>query len=59
MKKILIVVDMQNDFVDGALGTQEAVEIVGNVVSKIAGFDGRILATLDTHHSDYLNTAEG
>ena len=52
-------VDMQNDFVDGALGTQEAVEIVGNVVSKIAGFDGRILATLDTHHSDYLNTAEG
>lgn len=59
MKKILIVVDMQNDFVDGALGTQEAVEIVGSVVSKIAGFDGRILATLDTHHSDYLNTAEG
>ena len=59
MEKILVVVDMQNDFVDGALGTQEAVEIVGNVVSKIAGFDGRILATLDTHHSDYLNTAEG
>lgn len=59
MKKILIVVDMQNDFIDGALGTKEAVGIVDGVASKIAGFDGRILATLDTHHENYLETAEG
>lgn len=59
MRKILIVVDMQNDFIDGALGTKEAVGIVDRVAAKIAGFDGRILATLDTHHEDYLETAEG
>ena len=59
MEKILIVVDMQNDFVDGALGTKEAEGIVENVVSKIAGFEGRIFATLDTHGKDYLETAEG
>lgn len=59
MEKILIVVDMQKDFVDGALGTKEAVGIVDNVVSKIEGFEGRIFATLDTHHADYLETAEG
>ena len=39
--KILVVVDMQNDFIDGALGTKEAVAIVSNVVEKIKGFDGR------------------
>lgn len=59
MKKILIVVDMQNDFIDGALGTKEAVGIVDGVAAKIAGFDGRIFATLDTHHEDYLETPEG
>lgn len=59
MKKILIVVDMQNDFIDGALGTKEAVGIVDGVAAKIAGFDGRIFATVDTHHENYLETAEG
>lgn len=59
MEKILVVVDMQRDFVDGALGTKEAQGIVDNVVKKIADFEGRIFATLDTHHPDYLDTAEG
>lgn len=59
MKKILIVVDMQKDFVDGALGTKEAVAIVPAAVKKIEGFDGEIFATLDTHFEDYMQTAEG
>jgi nicotinamidase-related amidase len=57
--KVLIVVDMQNDFIDGALGTPEAVAIVPNVVEKIKNFDGRVIATRDTHGEDYLNTQEG
>ena len=48
MKHFLIVVDMQKDFVDGALGTPEAQAIVGKVTDKILGFDGQIFATLDT-----------
>lgn len=59
MKKVLVVVDMQNDFVDGALGTNEAVGIVENVVNKIKNFDGKILATLDTHGNNYMETSEG
>lgn len=59
MKKVLVVVDMQNDFVDGALGTKEAVGIVDNVVSKIQSFDGKIIVTLDTHQHNYLETSEG
>lgn len=59
MKQFLIVVDMQKDFVDGALGTAEAVAIVENVVDKIAHFEGEIIATLDTHTADYLQTSEG
>ncbi len=59
MKKFLIVVDMQQDFVDGALGTPEAVAIVQKVCEKIKGFKGEIIVTYDTHTSDYLNTAEG
>ena len=59
MKHFLIVVDMQKDFVDGALGTPEAQAIVGNVMDKILGFDGQIFATLDTHRENYLDTAEG
>ena len=59
MEKILVVVDMQNDFVDGALGTKEAEGIVDHVVSKIKNFNGRIFVTLDTHGQDYLETAEG
>ena len=59
MGRYLIVVDMQNDFVDGALGTPEAVSIIPNVVKKIAGFDGEIFTTLDTHTENYLQTMEG
>lgn len=59
MKKLLIVVDMQNDFVDGSLGTPEAVAIIPNVIEKINNWDGDIIATLDTHSDDYLNTNEG
>ena len=59
MQKILIVVDMQNDFIDGALGTPEAVAILPNVKNKIETFDGKIIFTRDTHTDDYMNTAEG
>lgn len=59
MGKLLVVVDMQNDFIDGALGTPEAQAIVPGVVEKMKEFDGTILATQDTHSEDYLNTQEG
>ena len=59
MKQLLIVVDMQKDFVDGALGSAEAVAIVDNVVRKIEGFDGDIIATYDTHPAHYMDTQEG
>ena len=57
--KVLIVVDMQNDFIDGALGTKEAVAIVPNVIETIKGFEGTILYTKDTHFDDYIDTQEG
>ena len=59
MKKILIVVDMQNDFVDGALGSREAVAILPAAVKKIKEFDGDIFVTYDTHFENYMDTAEG
>lgn len=59
MRKILIVVDMQNDFIDGSLGTKEAQEIVAPVAEKIRNFEGDIYGTLDTHEEDYLSTQEG
>ena len=59
MKKILIVVDMQKDFVDGALGSKEAVAIVDNVVNKIKTFEGDIIVTYDTHPENYMETQEG
>ncbi|MBE6980751.1 MAG: cysteine hydrolase [Ruminococcaceae bacterium] len=59
MKELLIVVDMQKDFVDGALGTAEAVAIVNNVAEKIRGFSGDIIVTYDTHGENYLQTREG
>ncbi len=59
MEKILVVVDMQNDFIDGVLGTKEAVNIVDNVVEKINNFDGKIFVTLDTHYYNYMETLEG
>ena len=57
--KVLVVVDMQNDFIDGSLGTKEAQKIVPGVVEKIRNFKGRVIATRDTHGRDYLNSAEG
>lgn len=57
--KVLVVVDMQNDFIDGALGTPEAQAIVPKVVKKIEEFDGEVLWTQDTHSDDYLETQEG
>lgn len=59
MKKYLVVVDMQKDFVDGALGTKEACAIVPAAVEKIKGFDSEIFATFDTHFDNYMETAEG
>ena len=59
MKRLLIVVDMQNDFIDGSLGTTEAVVIVPNVIKKISNWDGDIIATRDTHYENYLDTKEG
>ena len=59
MKHFLIVVDMQKDFVDGALGTPEAVAIVPAVCDRIRAFEGEILVTYDTHPENYLDTAEG
>ena len=59
MKKILVVVDIQKDFVDGALGSKEAVAIVDSACNKIRGFEGDIYVTLDTHGEDYMNTQEG
>ena len=63
MKRVLIVVDMQTDFVDGALGTPEAVAILENVTAKIKAYahdpDGVIFVTYDTHAEDYMTTSEG
>lgn len=59
MRKILIVVDMQNDFIDGALGTPEALSIVSKVERKIKEFDGEVIFTRDTHFDGYLSTQEG
>ncbi len=60
--KTLIVIDMQNDFIDGSLGTKEAVAIVGNVKKKIEEYKtagAEIIFTRDTHGEDYLSTPEG
>ena len=60
--KLLIVIDMQNDFIDGALGTKEAVKIVPNVAAKIREYresGGTVVFTRDTHQENYLQTQEG
>ncbi len=59
MRNLLIVVDMQKDFVDGALGTAEAQAIVPAVAERIRGWDGDIIVTMDTHGEDYMDTQEG
>lgn len=58
--KILVLVDVQKDFIDGALSNVEAQHVIPNIVKKINEFDGDIIfATLDTHTKDYMNTKEG
>lgn len=59
MKKVLIVIDMQKDFVDGSLANQAAQEIVTPIAEYIRAFDGKVIATRDTHETEYLTTAEG
>jgi len=60
MRKILLVIDMQNDFIDGALGTPEAIAIVDRVVEEIGKYPMQdIIATRDTHSENYLETQEG
>lgn len=62
MKKLLIVVDMQKDFINGSLGTREAVAIVPNVKKKIEEYQAagdEVIFTLDTHEKNYLDTQEG
>ena len=55
----LIVIDMQNDFVSGSLGTPEAQAIVGAVARRAEEFEGTVVFTKDTHDEDYLQTQEG
>ena len=59
MEKVLIVVDMQKDFVDGALGTPEAVAIVERVKARVQAHAGPCIFTQDTHPANYLETLEG
>lgn len=58
-KKYLIVIDMQNDFVSGSLGSEEAQKIVPKVIAKATNFVGTVIFTQDTHQSNYLSTQEG
>ena len=60
MRKLLIVIDMQNDFIDAALGTKEAVAIVEAVKEKIRSYPAEdVIATMDTHGENYMSTQEG
>ena len=62
MGKVLVVVDMQNDFISGSLGTKEAQAIVPAVVAKIKEYQkngDRVVYTYDTHEENYLETQEG
>lgn len=57
--KYLVVVDVQKDFVDGALGSAEAQKVVPAIIDKVKKFDGKLVFTRDTHEADYLQTQEG
>lgn len=60
MKKVLVVIDCQNDFITGSLRNEDAIKAVPNVVKKIRDFKGDlIIATFDTHGEDYLSSNEG
>ncbi|MBQ5910453.1 MAG: cysteine hydrolase [Clostridia bacterium] len=57
--KLLVVVDMQNDFISGALGSSEAEKIVPYVKGLVESFDGQVIFTRDTHYENYMETQEG
>ncbi len=57
--KCLVIIDMQNDFISGSLGTKEAREILSSVIKAAEEFDGELIFTKDTHTEDYLSTSEG
>lgn len=59
MKRLLVVIDMQNDFITGSLGTKEAEAIVPAAAERIAGFEGDVVYTRDTHDENYLTTSKG
>lgn len=59
MQEILVVVDMQKDFIDGALGTPEAQAVVPAAAEKIRAFRGRVIFTRDTHGENYMDSREG
>lgn len=59
MRDVLVVVDMQRDFVNGALGTAEACAIVPAVTERVKSFEGKVIFTRDTHTADYLQSREG
>lgn len=60
MKKILVIVDLQNDFIDGPLGNEQTRAVVEKVVEKIKSFNGdQLVVTMDTHNEKYLETQEG
>lgn len=56
---ILVVIDMQNDFLTGSLKTKDGENLLKNVVKKVNEFDGEVVYTLDTHYEDYISTSEG
>lgn len=59
MNRILVVVDMQKDFLTGALRNEDAIAIIPAVVEKVKNFEGKIIFTRDTHCDNYLETQEG
>ncbi len=60
LTSILVIIDMQNDFITGSLGTENAISVLPKVINKAKSYDyGNIYVTMDTHNSDYLNTLEG
>ena len=60
MKNLLLIIDCQNDFIDGVLGSEQAVDTVPNIVKKIEAFNnGIIITTQDTHSDNYMETPEG
>lgn len=59
MKNVLVVIDMQKDFVDGSLGTKEALGISEKLADFVKNFDGKVIFTRDTHGENYMQTSEG